>query len=423
MIRISPGPQTQRYAVPRADTRGDGHGRRGSTGRTASCRMTVLQRLGLSLSSAVRRARRRVADVGWSIVQTPVAAALAWYIAHTLLGHPQPFFAPVAAAVSLSKGTLLRGQCALQLIVGVVIAIGVGTAVKAVASSPPGRSSAVAIAVAVLLALVAALAVGGGFFEQGALFVNQSATSAILMIAVAGAATGSERLSDALIGSGVTFVITVVLFPRRPPAAHPGRGPAGVRRATRYARSPRGVGRSGQDSRPGLGARCWTAHPGPACWAPRGPVDRPPGREPRAAPLARTVSGPPGRRTDRAAPIARCHRCEPGARQHRRVRCPAAASPRSARSPGRADVGVRSLGRRGLLQRHSGGPARRPGPRTDHRRCAGERPAPAAHRETRRGRRRRHAAAYRQTGNRVLLSGDAVMTTRRARSRATPSSV
>ena len=104
--------------------------------------------------------------------------------------------------MSLSKGTLLRGQCALQLIVGVVIAIGVGTAVKAVASSPPGRSSAVAIAVAVLLALVAALAVGGGFFEQGALFVNQSATSAILMIAVAGAATGSERLSDALIGSG-----------------------------------------------------------------------------------------------------------------------------------------------------------------------------------------------------------------------------
>ena len=164
--------------------------------------MTVLQRLGLSLSSAVRRARRRVADAGWSIVQTPVAAALAWYIAHTLLGHPQPFFAPVAAAVSLSKGTLLCGQCALQLIVGVVIAIGVGTAVKAVASSPPGRSSAVAIAVAVLLALVAALAVGGGFFEQGALFVNQSATSAILMIAVAGAATGSERLSDALIGSG-----------------------------------------------------------------------------------------------------------------------------------------------------------------------------------------------------------------------------
>jgi hypothetical protein len=48
------------------------------------------------------------------------------------------------------------------------------------------------------------------------LFVNQSATSAILMIAVAGTATGSERLSDALIGSGVTLVITVILFPAAP---------------------------------------------------------------------------------------------------------------------------------------------------------------------------------------------------------------
>jgi uncharacterized membrane protein YgaE (UPF0421/DUF939 family) len=48
------------------------------------------------------------------------------------------------------------------------------------------------------------------------LFVNQSAISAILILAVAGAATGSERLSDALVGAGVTFVITVVLFPAAP---------------------------------------------------------------------------------------------------------------------------------------------------------------------------------------------------------------
>jgi uncharacterized membrane protein YgaE (UPF0421/DUF939 family) len=157
-----------------------------------------------------------VADAGWSIVQTPVAAGLAWYVAHTLLGHPQPFFAPVAAAVSLSKGTHLRGQRALQLIVGVVLGIGIGAAVKAVAGSPPGASGAVAIAVAALIALVAALALGGGLFEQGVLFVNQSATSAILMIAVAGAATASTRLSDALIGGGVTLVITVVLFPAAP---------------------------------------------------------------------------------------------------------------------------------------------------------------------------------------------------------------
>jgi uncharacterized membrane protein YgaE (UPF0421/DUF939 family) len=37
-----------------------------------------------------------------------------------------------------------------------------------------------------------------------------------LMIAVAGSATGPERLSDALIGGGVTLVITVMVFPAAP---------------------------------------------------------------------------------------------------------------------------------------------------------------------------------------------------------------
>ena len=77
--------------------------------------MVGRQRFGSSLSSAVRGARRRVADVGWSMVLTPVAAGLAWYIAHTLLGHHDPFFAPTAAAVSLSKVRVLRAQRALQL--------------------------------------------------------------------------------------------------------------------------------------------------------------------------------------------------------------------------------------------------------------------------------------------------------------------
>ena len=183
---------------------------------TAPRTMTGLRRCRWLLAAAVRGARRRLADAGWSTLQTPVAAGLAWYIAHNLLGHHDPFFAPTAAAVSLSKDRVLRGQHALQLMVGVVIGIGAGVGVKAVAGSGQGVAETLPITVAVLVALVAALAVGGGFFEQGVLFVNQSVTSAILMITVAGAATGSERVSDALIGGGVTLVITVLLFPAAP---------------------------------------------------------------------------------------------------------------------------------------------------------------------------------------------------------------
>ena len=102
------------------------------------------------------------------------------------------------------------------MIVGVALGIGIGTAVKVVVGPAPGGSGAVAIGIAVLIALVAALALGGGFFGQGFLFVNQSATSAILMMAVAGAATGTQRLLDALIGGGATLLIAVVLFPAAP---------------------------------------------------------------------------------------------------------------------------------------------------------------------------------------------------------------
>lgn len=57
---------------------------------------------------------------------------------------------------------------------------------------------------------------GAGFFEQGVLFVNQTASSAILMIAVADTATCTERLFDALIGGGCTILFAAVLFPAAP---------------------------------------------------------------------------------------------------------------------------------------------------------------------------------------------------------------
>jgi uncharacterized membrane protein YgaE (UPF0421/DUF939 family) len=157
-----------------------------------------------------------MANAGWTIVETPIAAGLAWYVAHDVLGHPEPFFAPMAAVLSLSVVKVLRGQRALQVIAGVVLGIGIGAAVRAVAGPTPGGYGAVAIGVAALIALAAALALSGGFLGQGQLFVNQSAGSAILMIAIAGAATGSERLQDALIGGGITIVIAVVLFPAAP---------------------------------------------------------------------------------------------------------------------------------------------------------------------------------------------------------------
>ena len=60
----------------------------------------------LSVRARIRRLRSRL----WQIAQCSLAAATAWLVAQHLLGHPAPFFAPVAAVVSLgtSYGQRLR---------------------------------------------------------------------------------------------------------------------------------------------------------------------------------------------------------------------------------------------------------------------------------------------------------------------------
>ncbi|MEV6823424.1 FUSC family protein [Amycolatopsis sp. NPDC051102] len=164
-------------------------------------------RLRTTARAAVGRFRR----ARWAVVQTAVAVSLSWYIAHDLLGHPQPFFAPIAAAVSLSASDVLRGQRALQLMSGVALGIVLGTLVEAIAGT-----AAPAFALAALLAVYGALALGGGPFGQGLMFVNQTAASAILILALHRPGSGTERLVDALVGGGVVVVIGVLLVPADP---------------------------------------------------------------------------------------------------------------------------------------------------------------------------------------------------------------
>ncbi|MET8995813.1 FUSC family protein [Amycolatopsis sp. NPDC004169] len=163
------------------------------------------------LRAAAAAAGERFRRARWSVAQTAVAVGASWFIAHDLLGHPQPFFAPIAAAVSLSASDILRGQRAVQLMCGVALGIVVGSAVEALAGT-----SAPAFALAALLAVYGALAFGGGPFGQGLMFVNQTAASAILVLALHRPGSGTERLVDALIGGGVVVVIGVLLVPADP---------------------------------------------------------------------------------------------------------------------------------------------------------------------------------------------------------------
>jgi uncharacterized membrane protein YgaE (UPF0421/DUF939 family) len=153
----------------------------------------------------------RLRGHSWAILQTAVAAALAWFIAHDLLGHPQPFFAPIAAAVCLSASTVLRAQRAVQMIFGVSLGIGVGVGVESLL-----HTSTFAVGVGVGVALCVAVVIGQGLIAEGLMFFNQTAVSAILVIALPNGGTAVERLFDTLVGGGIALVFSVILFPADP---------------------------------------------------------------------------------------------------------------------------------------------------------------------------------------------------------------
>ncbi|CPR12290.1 transmembrane alanine and valine and leucine rich protein [Mycobacterium bohemicum DSM 44277] len=164
-----------------------------------------------SVSAAARAGYKRLRGRSFNLLQTATAAGLAWYLTHDLLGHPQPFFAPIAAAVCLSITNVLRAQRAVQMMIGVTLGIGLGTLVERVLG--PG---AVSIAVAALLALCVAVVIGTGFIGQGMMFANQTVVSSILVIALYRSGVGLERVVDALIGGLLAIVFAVLLFPADP---------------------------------------------------------------------------------------------------------------------------------------------------------------------------------------------------------------
>jgi uncharacterized membrane protein YgaE (UPF0421/DUF939 family) len=156
-------------------------------------------------------AARRVRGAAGPIAQTSVAAGLAWYFTHDVLGHRQPFFAPIAAVVCLSTTNVLRGQRAVQMIIGGVLGIGLGAAAQALLGTGP-----VAVAGAVFIALCVAVLIGRGFIAQGMMFVNQAGIAAVLVVVFPSNDLVVERLFDTMVGGGLAIVFAVLLFPANP---------------------------------------------------------------------------------------------------------------------------------------------------------------------------------------------------------------
>jgi uncharacterized membrane protein YgaE (UPF0421/DUF939 family) len=150
---------------------------------------------------------RRLAVGAWPLLHSAGAATVAWVIAHHVIHHHQPFFAPIAAVVALNAALGERGLNTVRLLLGVLVGIATGELALIV---PPGGGYAT-LGLATFIAMAIAQAMHGA-----RIVVAEAAGSAILTVATAKGEVGYQRLADALIGAAVALVFSQLLFAPEP---------------------------------------------------------------------------------------------------------------------------------------------------------------------------------------------------------------
>lgn len=160
----------------------------------------------------------RLRDRSWLIVQAAVGAALAWFVAVELLGHPLPFFAPVTAMVCLGLTYGNRVRRVLELTFGVAIGVLVGDVFVHLFGSGVWQIGAVT-----LIAMSLAVLAGAGQL----LMLQAGIQGVIVTTLVAGEGRAFERWLDAVVGGLVALVIAV-LAPGRMTVRRPRQQAIGV---------------------------------------------------------------------------------------------------------------------------------------------------------------------------------------------------
>ncbi len=160
----------------------------------------------MKLPTAVRAAVDRVRAGAWAAGQCGLAAFLAWELSTRVLGHPNPYFAAVAAVVSLGLRTDARIRRTGELAVGVSAGILVGDLLVSVLGQGAWQ-----IGVVVFAALLIAVAVGGT-----GLAITQAGLQAVFVVALPRTPHSAlHRWQDALVGGALALVVAA-LFPTDP---------------------------------------------------------------------------------------------------------------------------------------------------------------------------------------------------------------
>ncbi|MFI7068579.1 aromatic acid exporter family protein [Kribbella sp. NPDC050124] len=157
---------------------------------------------------AARRSRasvRRRVDRWWDrlffISQCALAAGIAWALARYVVGHPTPFFAPVAAMVCLGFSFGQRLRRVAEVMVGVAVGVGVGDLfVRFFGTGVPQIVFVVALAMSVAVLLGA-----------GTLMTTQAGVqAAIVTTLLPNPGAGFSRWIDAVLGGLVALAAATI---------------------------------------------------------------------------------------------------------------------------------------------------------------------------------------------------------------------
>jgi uncharacterized membrane protein YgaE (UPF0421/DUF939 family) len=152
------------------------------------------------IPGAAPQALARLRALWLPVAQSALAAALAWWLAHDVIGHRNAFFAPIAALIALGVGASNRPRRVIELTLGVAVGIGVGDVLIWGIGTGTWQ-----LGLIVFLAMTIAVLIGGG-----PLFVSQAGSSAVLVATLVGAHNAS-RFVDALVGGAIGLAVLVVV--------------------------------------------------------------------------------------------------------------------------------------------------------------------------------------------------------------------
>ncbi|MEU1810668.1 FUSC family protein [Micromonospora sp. WMMD1076] len=142
-------------------------------------------------------------------VQAGLAAALAWWIGHNVLGNPSPVFAPSAAVGTIVAALGQRARRTFELLIGVGLGIAASDFLLALLGDGFWQVG-VTVAGAILATLV--------LFGRSGSAVGQAGGTAVLLATLGPVQKDVElpRIVEATVGGVVGLVVVVLLLPFNP---------------------------------------------------------------------------------------------------------------------------------------------------------------------------------------------------------------